>query len=117
MKINGVDNVTYDQLADELQRGAKFVVFHYTISVFVVTFRRRSDIYFIRSGESAVSKGLGFSAISLFAGWWGIPWGPIFTIASFWTNFSGGENVTAGVVQSLRPPQPSAPSMPQVVPV
>jgi len=78
----------------EIERGAKFVIFQYTISVIVLTFRRSSDIYFIPPGGSRLFKGLPFIIISLLFGWWGIPWGPVYTIESLANNFGGGKNVT-----------------------
>jgi hypothetical protein len=66
-----------------------------------MTFKRPSSIYFIRADENAVGKGLPFSLISLVAGWWGLPWGPIYTIRSFSNNFSGGKDVTQEVMNSL----------------
>jgi len=102
MKIQGIEGMTGEQLQIELQRGARFVLFQYCISVLVMTFRRPSDIYFIRAGESAVAKGLPYTALSLVAGWWGIPWGPIYTIGSVFTNLGGGKDVTQEVVSSLR---------------
>ena len=100
-KINGIEGMTGPQLKAELQNGGKFVVFQYCISIIILTFRRTSDIYFVRGGESAVGKGLIYSLLSYFLGWWGIPWGPIYTIGSFITNFGGGKDVTAQVVASL----------------
>ena len=41
-----------------------------------------------------MSKGLLFSAVSQFAGWWGIPWAPIYTVQKIAKNFSGGRDVT-----------------------
>jgi hypothetical protein len=102
MKIVGIEGMTGQQLSAELQRGGKFVIYQYCISILILTFKRPSDIYFIRAGEGAVGKGLGFSALSLFFGWWGIPWGPIYTIGSFITNFGGGRDVTHEVVANLR---------------
>ncbi len=102
MKIIGTEGLDGQQLGLELQRGAKFVTYQYCISILILTFRRSSDIYFVRAGESAVGKGLGFSLISLFLGWWGIPWGPIYTIGSFITNFGGGKDVTTEVIASLQ---------------
>jgi hypothetical protein len=102
MKIQGIEGMTGEQLQIELQRGARFVLFQYCISVLVMTFRRPSDIYFIRAGESAVAKGLPYTALSLVAGWWGIPWGPIYTIGSVFTNLGGGKDITQEVVSSLR---------------
>lgn len=72
-KIRGIESMRRGELDFELQRGAKFVLFQYCISVIILTFRRSSDIYFIRQGENALVKGLPFTLLSLVAGWWGIP--------------------------------------------
>ena len=95
MKILGIEGMTPDRLQFELQRGAKLVCYQYTISIIVMTFRRSSDAYFIPAGDSAVSKGLPWILLTLVLGWWGIPWGPIFTVQSLITNFKGGKDLTA----------------------
>lgn len=95
MKIHGIEGKTPDQIQFEIQRGAKLVCYQYAISVLVMSFRRSSDVYFIPAGESAVSKGLPWTLLTLVAGWWGIPWGPIFTIQSLVTNLKGGKDITA----------------------
>jgi hypothetical protein len=115
MSIIGIEGMTGQQLHEELQRGGKFVIYQYTISVLILTFRRGSDVYFIRGGHNAVTKGLGFSLLTLVAGWWGIPWGPIYTIGSLVTNFGGGKDVTAQVIGLLQ--QQTPPPMPSVKPV
>jgi hypothetical protein len=69
-KIRGIEGMKYGELDFEIQRGAKFVLFQYCISVVVLTFRRPSDIYFLRQGENAALKGLPFALLSLVAGWW-----------------------------------------------
>ena len=102
MKIIGIEGVTPEQLGVELQRGGKFVIYHYCISILVLTFRRPSDIYFIRGGEQRSGRGLGFTALSLLLGWWGFPWGPIFTIGAVATNCGGGKDVTREVLASWR---------------
>src|SRR5882672_8519169 len=114
-KIQGIEGMKHGELEFELQRGAKFVVFQYCVSVIVLTFRRPSDIYFIRQGENVVVKGLPFTLLSLVAGWWGIPWGPIYTIQSIYNNSRGGKDVTQAVVDSLRAqaaPSPAAAPIP-----
>lgn len=85
----------------ELERGAKFVVFQYTISILVMTFRRSSHIYFIPAGSSGFIKSFPFVLISLIFGWWGIPWGPIYTIGSLANNISGGKDVTKELVRAI----------------
>jgi len=103
-KIRGIEGMKQGELEFEIQRGAKFVLFQYCISILILTFRRPSDIYFLRQGENAVVKGLPFTLLSLVAGWWGIPWGPIYTIQSVYNNSRGGKDVTQAVVNSLRAP-------------
>ncbi|HHK40987.1 MAG TPA: hypothetical protein ENJ50_01100 [Planctomycetaceae bacterium] len=101
MKIIGLEGMDSQELNSQLQQGARFVIYFYCISIIVMTFRRPSNIYFVRAGENAAVKGLGFSLISLLLGWWGIPWGPIYTMHSLATNFGGGKDVTQEVVADL----------------
>jgi lipopolysaccharide export LptBFGC system permease protein LptF len=56
----------------------------------------------VRAGENRVLKGLGFSLLSFLLGWWGIPWGPIYTVQALWNNFQGGKDVTTEVLASLK---------------
>src|SRR4051812_17104338 len=99
-KIIGIEYLSADELNFEIQKGARFVVYNYCISLLVVTMKRVSDIHFVRNGEGT-TKGLKYSLISLVAGWWGIPWGPIYTIQSVYKNSKGGIDVTSSVVQSV----------------
>ncbi|HEX8835555.1 MAG TPA: hypothetical protein VF748_01350 [Candidatus Acidoferrum sp.] len=114
-KIRGIEGMKNGELEFEIQRGGKFVLFQYCISIIVITFRRPSDIYFLRPGETAVTKGLPFTLLSLVAGWWGIPWGPIYTIQSVYNNSRGGKDVTQAVVNSFRA-QAAAPAPASPVP-
>ena len=102
MRIIGTEGMSPQQVEFEIQRGGKFVFFQYCISILILTFRRPSDIYFVRPGESAIAKGLPFIVLTLFAGWWGIPWGPIYSVQSLVTNFRGGKDVTAEIAANLR---------------
>lgn len=99
MAIKNLEGLSTDDINRELSHGAKFVVYHYSISIIVMTFRRSSDIYFVKAGENATLKGIPYTLISLFLGWWGIPWGPIYTIGSLYTNLCGGKNVTQEIVK------------------
>jgi hypothetical protein len=101
MKIVGIQGMTGRELAEELDRGAKFVIFHYVISLIVITFRRPGDIYFVRAGESAVGKGIGYSLLTMFLGWWGLPFGILYSFMALGTNFSGGKDVTQEVIHAL----------------
>ncbi|MDX1905766.1 MAG: hypothetical protein SF053_01940 [Bacteroidia bacterium] len=99
--IKHIEGLTIEQIQEEVNRGGKFVTFEYCISILVMTFKHPTDIYFIRADESAFVKGLPYSLISLLLGWWGIPWGPIYTIWSLVTNIRGGEDLTIQVMESF----------------
>lgn len=90
----------YD-LQQEAVKGARFIYYHYTISVIVLTFKRTSGVYLVRPGEHKLSKGYPFILLSLFFGWWGIPFGPKFTLESLRTNFRGGKDVTEEVMSTV----------------
>ena len=99
MAVVGMDGLSDADVRRELSQGAKFVVFEYTISVIVLTFKRSSDVHFLRAGESAFAKSLPYTLISLFLGWWGFPFGLIYTPMSLITNLSGGRDVTAQMLR------------------
>jgi hypothetical protein len=101
MKINGIEGLTATQIKSEIERGAKFVTFHYCISIVVLSFKRVSEIYFIRAGESGARKGSKYTLLALLFGWWGVPFGIFWTIQALIYNLGGGNNVTKEVVAFL----------------
>jgi hypothetical protein len=100
MKIIGIEDMGNLELRTEIQKGGKFIMYQYVISILIMTFKRNSNIYFVKVDESAVVKGLPYSLLSFLFGWWGIPWGIIYTIQALITNFGGGKDVTAQVLAS-----------------
>ncbi len=109
MEIKGLQNISNTELNTQLQNGAKFVLYQYCISILILTFRRTSDVYFIRSDESAFKNGIGYTLISLVMGWWGFPWGPIYTVGAIFTNLTGGKDVTDEVIAALVDNSPEKP--------
>lgn len=122
MEIKGLEGVSVAQLADDLERGARFVRFEYVISVVLVTFRRSSAIYYLRPGQSALSKSWPYTLLSAVLGWWGIPWGFIYTPGAIFRNLRGGRDLTQRVMdtalgQKVREARGyGAPSVPGVTP-
>ncbi|MCO6174991.1 hypothetical protein NHF50_08020 [Flavobacterium sp. NRK F10] len=99
--IKNIEGLSTDDINRELNRGAKFVVFQYCFSILIMTFKRGSDVYFIKADESTVKHSIGYTLLTLFFGWWGIPWGPIYSIGSLYTNLSGGKDITQEVLNSI----------------
>ena len=96
--IQGLEGMTNEDVARELDRGGKFVVFQYTISVVVMTFKRASSVRFVKAGEGTFLASLPYSMLTMLFGWWGVPWGPIYSVMSLFTNFTGGKDVTGEVL-------------------
>ena len=90
-----------DQIRHEVERGGRFVIFEYCISIVVLSFKRVSGVHFIKTEDSVFRKGAPYSLISLLFGWWGIPWGPIWTVSTLVTNCRGGRDITSEVMQAL----------------
>lgn len=101
MKIKNIEGLSMDALNFEVKNGGRFVIFQYTVSIVIMTFKRPSDIYFLRSTESHWSKSLPYTLISLLFGWWGIPWGFIYTPMAIYTNLKGGKDVTAEIIKNI----------------
>ena len=101
MKLN-VQNLTVDEINDELNKGGKFVTFTWTVSIVVMTFKRPSNtIFFLKHDDYAIKFGWPYLLLSLVLGWWGIPWGPIYTIQAMYHSFTGVD-VTQEVLDSLK---------------
>jgi hypothetical protein len=97
MTIRGIDNLTLEEIDAELAAGGRFVFYEYCISFVLVTLRRPTSIYLLRAGERGVVRGLPFVVLSLLLGWWGLPWGLIYTPMAIFTNLGGGREVTREV--------------------
>ncbi len=107
MHIKNIDGLTVAELNSEVGNGGKFVFFQYTVSLLIITFKRPTDIYFIKANENPSVKGLPYTLLSAVLGWWGIPWGPIYTVQSLACNLKGGKDVTQQVMASLVAGQPT----------
>lgn len=101
--IQGIEGLTMPEIYQEVSHGGRFVVFQYTISVIFITFRRSSNIIFVKSDEKQAVKGLPYTLLSLFLGWWGFPWGPIYTIQTLVKNMRGGKDLTSEVLVAMQP--------------
>jgi hypothetical protein len=101
LQIHGTQGMSAAQIRHELQNGARCVAYGYCISIVVMSFKRGSGLYLLRAGEADWGRRVGFSALSLVAGPWGIPWGPIWTISTIFSNLGGGRNVSAELLSAL----------------
>ena len=101
MKIRNIEGLSATNLQQEAEKGARFVHYTYTISLLVVTFKKNSGVYMIRGGGNAAVKCAWFTLLSALFGWWGIPYGPKFTLESIRDNLNGGIDVTDEVMATV----------------
>jgi len=101
MHIKNFNGNDLDDYQFEIDRGGKFVIYQYCISVIFFSVKQSTGIYLVRGKESSPLKGLKYSLLSFVLGWWGIPWGPIYTIQCLFNNFKGGEDVTSQVMHEI----------------
>ena len=104
MQITGIEGMSVEDIERDVEHGGRFVLYSWTISVVVMTFKRASDIHYVRAGESRITRGLPCTLATLALGWWGFPWGPIYSFGSIFGNFGGGTDVTAEVLADLGVP-------------
>ena len=101
-QIIGIEGMSQEQLVHELQSGARFVQYQFCFSLGIMTIKQGTNFYFVRAGESRAVKGIRWSLLTLLIGWWGIPWGPIYTVQSLWVNLRGGDDVTPLAATALQ---------------
>jgi hypothetical protein len=83
--------------------GYRLVFYEYCISLVFITLRRPSRLYRVPAGIRGFLPGLPYTLLSLLLGWWGIPWGFIYTPLVLWTNLSGGREISAAELWRWQP--------------
>jgi hypothetical protein len=97
MYIHGIDNLSVEEVERSLQAGGRFVYFECCVSFILVTLWRPSSIYFLPARTSALLRSLPYAVATILLGWWGIPWGPVYTVRALAVTLTGGRDVTAEV--------------------
>lgn len=99
--VSGTEGMTLQQIEDDVLRGGRFRVFRYNFSIVIMSFMRSSGLKYIRAGHGPGAQAWPWTVFSVLVGWWGIPWGVIYTIQTLYTNCMGGKDVTAEVLGSV----------------
>lgn len=106
--VAGTAGMTLQQIEDDVLRGGRFRVFRYNFSVIVMSFMRSSGLQYIRAGHGPGGHAWPWTVFSMIVGWWGVPWGLIYTVQTLYTNCMGGQDVTLEVLSSVVGPQRAA---------
>jgi len=84
-------------LAD-IRKGGRFRAAIYCFSILILTFRRSLDVRYVPAGKCNAGPAALGSFITVLFGWWGIPWGPIYSIGALIANFNGGKDLTKDIL-------------------
>ena len=102
LKLSQNDPDKLQELNKQIEQGARFVCFQYCISIlFAVTLRRYSPAIFVRPNDRIDSIRRKYNWLSAIFGWWGIPWGPIYTVRSLRLNKLGGIDMTEDILLNI----------------
>jgi hypothetical protein len=112
MAIRGAEGLSDQEIGELIDRGGRVVVFRYVISVIVITFRRGATVL-VRPGQSVSVAGLPYTLLSLTCGWWGFPFGFIFTPIAVFQNLGGGDDVTHQVRSGISGARHALPGPPR----
>lgn len=81
----------------EITPTSKLVRYTFVVSLVVITHRSESRYYFEDMEKSKASMAKLFSTLgSLLFGWWGLPWGPIWTIKAVIDNMANSDEIIWG---------------------
>jgi hypothetical protein len=101
-RVIGLGSRDLAAVESEVQAGARFVTFRYCCSAILITHVGESEVYYLRPGQWAAWRGLKYSLLTLIAGWWAFPHGPIHTALTVAHNTAGGQDVTAALMAAAR---------------
>jgi hypothetical protein len=82
--------------------------FEYCISFLFFTVRCRSQVITLEPGSSVFVASLPCVLITLFLGWWGVPWGLMVTPVILFRNLSGGIAEFTSPEEAACPAKPAA---------
>ncbi len=96
--LAGTEGMTLGDVELDVLKGGRFLRYYWNVSVIVLSFRNSTALAYVRSDRSAGLGALGCGVFSLFFGWWGFPWGIVYTPLSLWHNTRGGTDHTHEVL-------------------
>jgi hypothetical protein len=89
----------HHELVCQITNGGRFVTFPYVVSIVIFTFQRNlSGVKLVRTGNWPMHEVISATIITSLAGWWGLPFGPIYSILSLYHLWHGGRDATKEIL-------------------
>ncbi len=100
-QIYGLEELSYDELQMQLRNGSRFVCYSIVISAAIITSRNSTEIYLVRPDRNSPAARWASTFFTFIFGWWGFPYGIIYTPQALVRNCKGGIDRTNEVVEIL----------------
>jgi hypothetical protein len=87
-------------VVDFVMAGNRFVTIPYVFSMLVLTFRRNmGGVHTVRTGHWPIGQMVQAAIVTSWFGWWGFPFGIIYSILSCYYLFRGGRDATKEILE------------------
>lgn len=84
-------NATYNGI--KIMSDTELKRYQFCLSFLFISFKKKSK-YYISDYHFTKCIGFAHSMLTCVLGWWGLPWGPIYTVQVILNNIKGGEKIT-----------------------
>lgn len=101
LHFRGIRPLFAEEVRTRVATGARCVRFEFCFSLLFFTVRRYSAVFLTTTPQQRYFWGLGYSALALALGPWGVPWGVLWTPRAIWVNTTGGIDCTQEVLAIL----------------
>jgi hypothetical protein len=82
--------------------GKRYVIYPYVVSILVMTFRRNiGSVRVVETGDWPMAPLFGATLVTTLFGWWGIPWGFIWSPLVLFNLWRGGRDATRQILADV----------------
>lgn len=99
--VRAFSRMSEAELYRSIAMGERYVVYYWTLSMFIYTTTRHTKAYRLRDRRSAFFRGLPYTLICLVFGWWHFP-GCLINFNSLYHDLRGGADVSGNILEEIR---------------
>lgn len=90
----------HPMVADVMQ-GSRYVIYPFVVSILVLSFRRNfGGVRVVRTGSWPIVPLFGAALTTIALGWWGFPWGLIWSPIALFQLWNGGRDFTKDILSN-----------------
>lgn len=98
-KYAPAEKKTYTSVVDQVMDGTRFVTIPFVISIVILSFQRNmGGVHEVRTGAYPIGKMVPAALITILVGFWGLPFGVIYSILTCFYLWKGGRDATLEVL-------------------